>query len=135
MFNNILTSNSDFLQSHTHKGCCVLNTTEYNYTLRNVIGQKDEYKVIKWTWFNKQVRDTFLCSWMISQKLVYHTNIRRAIGRLLDLMYAPSASTRDSIESTTAFLYTSIVVHPGSDDHLRIRKFIHEGLSFSLSKK
>ena len=30
IFNNVLTSNSDLLRSNTHKGCCVLNTTEYN---------------------------------------------------------------------------------------------------------
>ena len=28
-----------------------------------------------------------------------------------------------------------MVVHPESNDHLRIRKFIHEGLLSSLSKK
>ena len=80
MFNNVLTSDPDFLQSNTHKGCCVLNATEYNYKIRSVIGGEDEPKVTKWTWFNKQVCDMSLCSWMISQKLVDHTNIRRAIG-------------------------------------------------------
>ena len=84
---------------------------------------------------NKQVHDTFLCSWMISRKLVDHTNIGRAIGCLLDLVHAPSASMRDSIGSTTSFFYTSMVVHHGSNDHLPIRKFIHEGLLSSLSKK
>ena len=90
---------------------------------------------MKWTWFNKQVRDTFLCSWMISRKLVDHTNIGRAIGCILDMVYAPSVSMRDSIGSTTSFFHTSMVVNPGSNDHLRIRKFIHEGLLYSLSKK
>ena len=72
---------------------------------------------------------------MISRKLVDHTNIGRAIGRILDMVYAPSKSMRDSIGSTTSFFHTSMVVHPGSDDHLRIRKFIHEGLLSSLSKE
>ena len=81
------------------------------------------------------MRDTFLYSWMISRKLVDHTNIGRAIGRLLDMVYAPSASMRDSIGSTTSFFHTSMVVHPGLDDHLRIHKFIHKGLLSSLSKK
>ena len=72
---------------------------------------------------------------MISRKLVDHTNIGRAIGRLLDLVYAPSAGMRDSVGSTIRFFHTSMVVHPGSDDHLRICKFIHEGLLFSLLKK
>ena len=57
MFNNVLTSDSDLLQFNTHKGCYVLNATEYNYKLRSVIGQEDESKVTKWTWFNKHVCD------------------------------------------------------------------------------
>ena len=47
IFNNVLTSNSDLLQSNTHKECCVLNTTEYNYKLKSVIGRADESKVTK----------------------------------------------------------------------------------------
>ena len=112
----------------------MLNTTDYNYKLRSVIGREDDSKVTKWTWFNKQVRDTCLCSWMISRKLVDHTNIGRAIGRILDMVYVPSVSMRDSIGSTTSFFHTSMVVHPVSDDHLSIRKFIHKGLLSSLSK-
>ena len=81
------------------------------------------------------MRDTFLYLWMISRKLGDHTNIGRAIGRILDKVYAPSVSMRDSIGSTTSFFHTSMVLHPGSDDHLRIRKFIHEGLLSSSSKK
>ena len=72
---------------------------------------------------------------MISRKLVDNTNIGRAIGCILDMVYAPSMSMRDSIGSTTSFFYISMVVHPGSDDHLRIHKFIHKGLLSSLSKK
>ena len=51
------------------------------------------------------------------------------------MVYAPSVSMRDSIESTTSSFHTSMVVHAGSDDHLCIRKLIHEGLLSSLSKK
>ena len=72
---------------------------------------------------------------MISRKLVDHTNIRRAIGCLLNVVYVLSTSMRDSIGSTTSSFNTSMLVHPGSDDHLRIRKFIHRGLLSSLSKK
>ena len=135
MFNNVLESSSDLLQSNTHKGCCVLNALDYNYKIRSVIGREDDYKVMKWIWFNKQVRDTFLCSWMISLKLVDHTNIGRAIGSILNMVYAPFTSMKDSIESTTSFFYTSTVIHPESDSHFRIFKFIHEGLLSSLSKK
>ena len=72
---------------------------------------------------------------MISRKLVDHTNIGRVIGRLLDLVYTPSAGMKDSVGSTTSFFHISIVVHPGSNDHLLIRKFIHEGLLSLLSEK
>ena len=75
------------------------------------------------------------CSWMISRKLVDSTNIGRAIGRLLDLLYAPSAGMRNSVGSTTPFFHISMVVYLGLNDHLRIRKFIHKGLLSSLSKK
>ena len=53
MFNNVLPFDSDLLQTNTHKGCCMMNTNEYNYELRSVIGKEDEYKVTKWTWLNK----------------------------------------------------------------------------------
>ena len=128
MFNNMLESSSDLLQTNTHKGCSVLTDTDYNYKLRSVIGQKDNYNVTKRTWFNQQVRETFLCSWMISRSLVDFSNIGRAIERILDMVYAPSVSMRESIGSTTSFFHTAMVVNPGSDDHLRICKFIHEGL-------
>ena len=91
MFNNMLPSDSDLLQTNTHKGCYVMNANEYNYKPRSMIGQEDESKVKKWIWFNTQVHDTLLFSWMISRKLVDHTNFGRAIGRLIDLIYAPSA--------------------------------------------
>ena len=113
----------------------MLNTTDYNYKLRSVIGREDNSKVTKWTWLDKQVRDTYLCSWMISQKLVDHTNMERAIGRIIHNIYALSVSMRDSIGSSTSFSHTSMILHPESDDHLRIRTFIHKGLLSSLSKK
>ena len=72
---------------------------------------------------------------MISQKLVDHTNIGRASGCLLDMVYTPSASIRGNIGSATSFFHKSMMVHPGLDDHLRIHKFIHEGLVSSLLKK
>ena len=80
LFNNALTSSSKMLRSKSHKGCCVLNTNKYNYKLRSVIGREDESKVTKWMWFNKQVHDTLLCSWMIPGKLIDQINIGRAIG-------------------------------------------------------
>ena len=53
----------------------------------------------------------------------------------LDSRLQQSVSMRDSIGSTTSCFHTSMVLHPGSDNHLLIRKFIHEGLLSSLSKK
>ena len=53
IFNNVLESSSDLLRTKTHKGCSVLNATDYNYKLRSVIGREDDSKVMKWTWFNK----------------------------------------------------------------------------------
>ena len=128
IFNNVVPIDSDLLHTNTHKGYCMLNTNEHNCKLRSVIGQEDESKVTKWTWFNKQVSYTLLCSWMISLKLVDHTNIGRAIGYLLLLVDTPSASIKDSIGSTTSFFHTSMVVHPGLDDHLHICKFINKCL-------
>ena len=75
IFNNVLSSDSNILQSNTHQGCYVLNANEYNYKLRSVIGREDKSKFTKWMWFNKKVRATLLCLWMISPKLVDHTNI------------------------------------------------------------
>ena len=100
-----------------------------------MIEQEDESKVKTWTWFNKQERDTFLCLGMISRKLVDHTHIRRVIGCLHNMVYAQSVSMRDSTGSTTSFFHISMVIHPGSDDHLRIREFIHKGLLSLLLKK
>ena len=77
-------SSSDLVQSNTHKGCNMLNTTYYNYKLSSVFGREDDSITKKWTWFNKQVRDTFLCPWMISQALVDYTNKGRAIGFIFD---------------------------------------------------
>ena len=62
MITNVLTSDSNLSRSNTHKGWCVLIATGYNYKLRSVVGREDKYKFTKWTWFNKQVRVTFLCS-------------------------------------------------------------------------
>ena len=72
---------------------------------------------------------------MISRSLVDFSNIGRAIGRLLDVVYTPSASMRESIGSITSFFHTAMVVNPGWNDHSCIRKFIHEGFLSALLKK
>ena len=84
--NSMLESSPNLLRTNTHKGCSdVLNTMDYNYILRSVI-RRDNYSVVKWSWFDQQVRNTLLCSRMISRKLVNHTKIGMAIGRLLDMI-------------------------------------------------
>ena len=45
MFNNMLESSSDLLQTNTHKGFSTLTAIDYNYKLRSVIGQEDNYNV------------------------------------------------------------------------------------------
>ena len=47
IFNDVLESSSDLLQCNTHKGCCVLNATDYNYRLRSVIGRENDSEVMK----------------------------------------------------------------------------------------
>ena len=59
IFNNVLESSSDLSRTNTHKGCSVLKSMDYIYKLRSVIGREDNSSVTKWTWFNKQVCDTF----------------------------------------------------------------------------
>ena len=102
-FNHVLESSSDLVQSNIYKGCCILNTMDYNYKLRRVIGREDDFKTTKWTWFNKQVYDTFWCSWMILRALVDYTNMGKAIGRTLNKVYIPSVSMMNIFGSTTSF--------------------------------
>ena len=136
IFNHKIESSPDLVQSNTHNFCRMLNTTDYNYKLRSVLGQEDDSTATKWTWFNKQVHDRFLCSWMILRALVDYTDMGRAIGCILDEEYVSPVSIKDSsIRSTTPYFFTSMVLYPGSDDHLRIRIFIHEDLLVSSSKK
>ena len=99
IFNNVLTSSPDLLQSNTHKGCCVLNTTDYNYKLRSMIGREDDFTTNKRTWFDVPVRATFLWSWMISLVLGDYTDMRGITGYILGDVPAPHVSMNDSIGS------------------------------------
>ena len=47
MFYHKMKSSSDLLKSNTHKDCHMLNTTDYNYKLRSVIGQENDSTVDK----------------------------------------------------------------------------------------
>ena len=135
LFNHVLDSSSDFVQSNTHKGYCVLDTTNHNYKLRSVIGRKEDSKATKCGWFNKQLRNTCLCSWMIPRVLVDYTVIERVIGCILNKVYVPFISMRDNIGSITSIFNISMVLHLESEDHIHIHEFIHEGLLSSSSKK
>ena len=86
-----------------------MNAMNYNYKLRSVIGQEYNFTVNKWMWFDTQVRDIFLWSWMISRALVDYINMGRIIGCILDNIYARSVSMKDSIGSITSYFHTSMV--------------------------
>ena len=42
IFNHILESSSNLVQSNNHEGCCMLDTTDYNCKLRSVLGREDD---------------------------------------------------------------------------------------------
>ena len=111
-----------------------MNTLDYNYKLRSVIGQVDDFAANKWNRFDTQVCDIFLWSWMISRVLVDYTGMERIIGHIIDNVYTLSVSTKESIGSITSYFRTSMVVHPGPNDHLRICNLIHGNMLSSSSK-
>ena len=47
IFNHILELNSNLVRSNTQEGCCMFDTTDYNYKLRSVIQREDDSKVTK----------------------------------------------------------------------------------------
>ena len=73
---------------------------------------------------------------MISLALVDYTDMREIIGRILDDVLAQHVLMKDSIGSMTSYFHVSMVVHSGSNDHLRIyNSLIHGNMLSSLSKK
>ena len=42
IINHKMGSSSDLVQSNTHKCCSMLNTTDYNYKLRSVLGPEND---------------------------------------------------------------------------------------------
>ena len=111
-----------------------MNSMDYNYKVRSVIGQVDNFTANKRMWFNIQVRATFLWSWIISWALVDYTDIRKIIGCKLDDVQASSVSMNNSIGTITSYFHTSMVVHPGFNDHLQIHNLIHGNILSSSSK-
>ena len=91
----------------------MINALDYNHKLRSVIGREDDFTANKWKWFDTQVRNTFLWSWMISRALVDYTDMGRIIGCILDDLHAPYVSMNGSIGSITPYFHTSMVVHQG----------------------
>ena len=57
------------------------------------------------------------------------------VGPILDNIYAPFVSIKYSIGSITSYFHTSMVVHPGSNDHLRIHNSIQANMLSLSSKK
>ena len=72
---------------------------------------------------------------MISWLLVDYTDMGRIISCILDNVYVPCVSMNNSIGSITSHFYTSTVIHPGSNDHSRIRDLIHGNMLSSSLKK
>ena len=72
---------------------------------------------------------------MISWALVDYTYMERIIGYILDDVYAPYESMNDSITTITSYFHTTMVVHPGSNDHLQIHNSMHGNMLSSSSKK
>ena len=112
-----------------------MNGMDFKYKLRSMIGREDDFTTNKRTRFDKQVHTTSLWSWMISQVLVDYTDMGRIIGRILDNILAPYVSMNNSIGSITTYFHTSMIVNPGSNNHLRILNLIHGNMLSSLSKK
>ena len=76
-----------------------------------------------------------LWSWMISLTLADYTDMRRIIGCILDDVLAPHESLHNSIGSVTSYFHVSMIVHSGSNDHLRLHNLIHGNMLSSSSKK
>ena len=136
--NNEVESSSLIVSPYVVMGSCLMNVMDYNfnYKLRSVVGWEDDFTANKWMWLDLQVRATLLWTWVISQALVDYTDMGRTIGRLLDDVQEPYVSANNSDGTITSYSHTSMVVHPGSNDHLRIRNLIHGNmLSLSLKKE
>ena len=65
-FNHEVESGSHLVTSCFYAGSYVINVLNQNYKIRSVIGREDDFTANKWKWFNTQVHDTFLWSWIIS---------------------------------------------------------------------
>ena len=72
---------------------------------------------------------------MISWVLVDYTDMERIIGCILDGIQALHVSMNDNTGTITLYFHTSMIVHPGSNDHLQIHNLIHENMLSSSSKK
>ena len=116
-------------------GSYVINTMDYNYKLRSVIGREDHFKTNKPTRFDTQVCAPLLWSRMISMVLVDYTDMRGIISHILDDVLAPHVSIDNSIRIMTSYIDVSMVVHLGSNNHLQICSLIHGNRLSSSSKK
>ena len=83
-FNHELEPNLHLVTSCIHVGSYEMNTLNYNYKLRSVFGLEDDFATSMWRWFDTQVCNTCLWSWMISWSLVDYTDMGRIVGCILD---------------------------------------------------
>ena len=73
---------------------------------------------------------------MISWALVDYTNMGGVIGCIImDNVQAPHMSMNNSIGSITSYFHTSMAIHLGSNNHLRIPNLIDGNILSSSSMK
>ena len=105
--NNEIESSSLVVSPYIVMGSCLMNVMDYNfnYKLRNVVGQEDDFTANKWMWFDIQVCATLLWTWVILQVLVDYTDMGIIIGGLLDDIQEPYVSANDSNGTITPYCH------------------------------
>ena len=115
----------------------LIKHTLYNflYKLRSVRGREDYFTANKWTWFDIQKCTTLLWTWVVTWALIDYTATRRIIGCLIDTVQTPYISVTNSNRNIISYIHISLVVHPGSNNHVWICNLVHRNMLSSSSKK
>ena len=92
-----------------------MNVMDYNfkYKLRSVFEREDDFIAIKWTWFDIQVCNILLWTWVASRALVNYTEVGRIICSLFGNLQALFMSVTNCKETITSYFRTSLVVTQG----------------------
>ena len=75
-----------------------------------------------------------LWPWVVSQAFVDYTETGRIIGCPIDTVQTLSVLGTDSNKTLTSYVHASLVVHPGSNNHVPMCNLVH-GNMLSLSSK